>query len=94
MEADHLGAESSNPTSQKRFRDEGPFPRSGKAQAAQAAQAAGSANVDCVRVVNMTFLAARSAGCARTTDTGHRIVQGRGRRIETRGTESRRGEGG
>ncbi len=51
-------------------------------------------NVDCVRVVNMTFLAARSAGCARTMDTGHRIVQRRVRRIETRGTENRRGEGG
>ncbi len=44
--------------------------------------------------VNMTFLAARSAGCPRTMDTGHRIVQRRVRRIETRGTESRRGEGG
>ncbi len=44
--------------------------------------------------MNMTFLAARSAGCARTTDTGHRIVQRRGRRIETRGTENRRGEAG
>ncbi len=53
-----------------------------------------SGNVDCVRVMNMIFLAARSAGCARTTDTGHRIVQWRGRRIETRGTENRRGEGG
>ncbi len=53
-----------------------------------------SGNVDCVQVVNMTFLAARSAGCARMTDTGHRIVQRRGRRIETRGTENRRGEGG
>ncbi len=51
-------------------------------------------NVDCVRGVNMTFLAARSAGCARTMDTGHRIVQRRVRRIETRGTENRRGEGG
>ncbi len=51
-------------------------------------------NVDCVRRVNMTFLAARSAGCPRTMDTGHRIVQRRGRRIETRGTENRRGEGG
>ncbi len=40
------------------------------------------------------FLAARSAGCPRTTDTGHRIVQRRVRRIETRGTENRRGEGG
>ncbi len=53
-----------------------------------------SGNVDCVQVMNMTFLPARSAGCARTTDTGHRIVQRRGRRIETRGTENRRGEGG
>ncbi len=53
-----------------------------------------SGNVDCVRVMNMIFLAARSAGCARTTDTGHRIVQRRGRWIETRGTENRRGEGG
>ncbi len=44
--------------------------------------------------VNMTFLAARSAGCPRTMDTGHRIVQRRVRRIETRGTENRRGEGG
>ncbi len=51
-------------------------------------------NVDCVRGVNMTFLAARSAGCPRTMDTGHRIVQRRVRRIETRGTENRRGEGG
>ncbi len=52
-------------------------------------------NVDCVRRgVNMTFLAARSAGCPRTMDTGHRIVQRRVRRIETRGTENRRGEGG
>ncbi len=42
----------------------------------------------------MNFLAARSAGCARTMDTGHRIVQRRVRRIETRGTENRRGEGG
>ncbi len=40
------------------------------------------------------FLAARSAGCPRTMDTGHRIVQRRVRRIETRGTENRRGEGG
>ncbi len=40
------------------------------------------------------FLAARSAGCPRTMDTGHRIVQRRGRRIERRGTENRRGEGG
>ncbi len=40
------------------------------------------------------FLAARSAGCARTMDTGHRIVQRRVRRIETRGTENRRGESG
>ncbi len=39
----------------------------------------------------MTFLAERSAGCARTMDTGHRIVQRRVRRIETRGTEERRG---
>ncbi len=46
------------------------------------------------KVMNMTFLAARSAGCARTMDTGHRIVQRRVRRIETRGTENRRGEGG
>ncbi len=53
-----------------------------------------SGNVDCVQVMNMTFLPARSAGCARTTDTGHRIVQRRGRWIETRGTENRRGEGG
>ncbi len=51
-------------------------------------------NVNCVRGVNMTFLAARSAGCARTMDTGHRTVQRRARRIETRGTENRRGEGG
>ncbi len=51
-------------------------------------------NVDCVRGVNMTFLAARSAGCPRTMDTGHRIVQRRVRRIEMRGTENRRGEGG
>ncbi len=49
---------------------------------------------NCVRGVNMTFLAARSAGCPRITDTGHRIVQRRGRRIERRGTENRRGEGG
>ncbi len=35
-----------------------------------------------------------SGGCPRTMDTGHRIVQRRVRRIETRGTESRRGEGG
>ncbi len=49
---------------------------------------------NCVRGVNMTFLAARSAGCPRTTDTGHRTVQRRVRRIETRGTENRRGEGG
>ncbi len=35
-----------------------------------------------------------AAGCPRTMDTGHRIVQRRVRRIETRGTESRRGEGG
>ncbi len=42
----------------------------------------------------MTFLAARSAGCPRTMDTGHRIVQRRVRRIERRGTENRRGEGG
>ncbi len=49
---------------------------------------------NCVRGVNMTFRAARSAGCARTMDTGHRIVQRRVRRIETRGTENRRGEGG
>ncbi len=48
----------------------------------------------CVQVMNMTFLAARSAGCARMMDTGHRIVQRRVRRIETRGTENRRGEGG
>ncbi len=48
----------------------------------------------CVQVMNMTFLPARSAGCARTMDTGHRIVQRRVRRIETRGTENRRGEGG
>ncbi len=34
------------------------------------------------------------AGCTRTMDTGHRIVQRRVRRIETRGTENRRGEGG
>ncbi len=47
----------------------------------------------CVQVMNMTFLPARSAGCARTTDTGHRIVQRCGRWIETRGTENRRGEG-
>ncbi len=40
------------------------------------------------------FLAARSVGCARTMDTGHRTVQRRARRIETRGTENRRGEGG
>ncbi len=53
-----------------------------------------SGNVDCVQVMNMTFLPARSAGCARTTDTGHRIVQRRVRRIEMRGTENRRGEGG
>ncbi len=53
-----------------------------------------SGNVDCVQVMNMTFLPARSAGCARTMDIGHRIVQRRGRRIETRGTENRRGEGG
>ncbi len=46
------------------------------------------------KVMNMTFLAARSAGCARTMDTGHRIVQRRVRRIETRGTENGRGEGG
>ncbi len=44
--------------------------------------------------VNMTFLAARSAGCPRTMDTGHRIVQRRVRRSERRGTENRRGEGG
>ncbi len=48
----------------------------------------------CVQVMNMTFLAARSTGCARTMDTGHRIVQRHVRRIETRGTENRRGEGG
>ncbi len=47
-----------------------------------------------LKQVNMTFLAARSAGCPRTMDTGHRIVQRRVRRIETRGTENRRGEGG
>ncbi len=41
----------------------------------------------------MTFLAARSAGCPRTTDTGHRIVQRRGRRIETRGTEKQERRG-
>ncbi len=50
--------------------------------------------MDCVRVMNMIFLAARSAGCAETTDSGNRIVQRRGRRIETRGTENRGGEGG
>ncbi len=62
-------------------------------KAARAAQAAQEMWTVC-KVMNMTFLAARSAGCARTTDTGHRIVQRRVRRIETRGTENRRGEGG
>ncbi len=51
-------------------------------------------NVDCARPMNTNFLAARSVGCARTMDTGHRTVQRRVRRIETRGTENRRGEGG
>ncbi len=60
----------------------------------KAARAAAQTAQLCVRGVNMTFLAARSAGCPRTMDTGHRIVQRRVRRIETRGTESRRGEGG
>ncbi len=64
-------------------------------KAARAAQAAQTAHMWTVcKVMNMTFLAARSAGCARTMDTGHRIVQRRVRRIETRGTENRRGEGG
>ncbi len=60
----------------------------------KAARAAAQTAQLCVRGVNMTFLAARSAGCPRTMDTGHRIVQRCVRRIETRGTESRRGEGG
>ncbi len=60
----------------------------------KAARAAAQTAQLCVRGVNMTFLAARSAGCPRTMDTGHRIVQRRVRRIETRGTENRRGEGG
>ncbi len=60
----------------------------------KAARAAQTAHMWTVcKVMNMTFLAARSAGCARTMDTGHRIVQRRVRRIETRGTENRRGEG-
>ncbi len=64
-------------------------------KAARAAQAAQTAQMWTVcKVMNMTFLAARSAGCARTMDTGHRIVQRRVRRIETRGPENRRGEGG
>ncbi len=64
-------------------------------RAARAAQAAQTAHMWTVcKVMDMTFLAARSAGCARTTDTGHRIVQRRVRRIETRGTENRRGESG
>ncbi len=60
----------------------------------KAARAAAQTAQLCVRGVNMTFLAARSAGCPRTMDTGHRTVQRRVRRIETRGTENRRGEGG
>lgn len=48
--------------------------------------------MDCVRAMNMTFLAARGADCAERTDTGQRIVRRR-RRIEPRGTENRRGEG-
>ncbi len=60
----------------------------------KAARAAAQTAQLCVRGVNMTFLAARSAGCPRTMDTGHRIVQRRVRRIERRGTENRRGEGG
>ncbi len=64
-------------------------------KAARAAQTAQTAHMWTVcKVMNMTFLAARSAGCARTMDTGHRIVQRRVRRIKTRGTENRRGEGG
>ncbi len=60
----------------------------------KAARAAAQTAQLCVRGVNMTFLAARNAGCPRTMDTGHRIVQRRVRRIERRGTENRRGEGG
>ncbi len=64
-------------------------------KAARAARAAQTAQMWTVcKVMNMTFLAAQSAGCARTMDTGQRIVQRRVRRIETRGTENRRGEGG
>ncbi len=56
----------------------------------KAARAAAQTAQLCVRGVNMTF----SGGCPRTMDTGHRIVQRRVRRIERRGTENRRGEGG
>ncbi len=69
--------------------------RGAEREVREAAQAARTAHMWTVcKVMNMTFLAARSAGCARTMDTGHRIVQRRGRRIERRGTENRRGEGG
>ncbi len=45
-------------------------------------------------VLKMYVKNSSCTGCARTMDTGHRIVQRRVRRIETRGTENRRGEGG
>ncbi len=60
-------------------------------KAAPAAQAAQEMWTVC-KVMNMTFLAARSAGCARTMDTGHRIVQRRVRRIDRRTGEERAGD--